>query len=885
MKTRDAVGEGAIMRRRFVLPGAIILALATVRTAARCEEKPSPVLDALAERAAALAAPLPARPDSAAAWDRRRGEIVGQLAEVLGLPPREPMKAAVEFQREEGDLVVDEVVYHWAERTYGSGHVIRTKQASGRSPALVICPGYLGHYTWREYREFSEGMARAGWVVLFVEDPRVGKRHAADAGLCAVAAAAGMPLIGIQVFDALRGLDYLLTRVDVDSGRIGVVGVGPGARQACLAAALEGRFQFVVAVSGAGTFQSLARTIQRKQGSIPDPSVCAGGLVRVAEWDQIAACVAPRPLLVANSAQAPDWSPQGADRVSSTLKHVYGFLNAGNAMREIRDGRDCTISAFLPEIRDWAVGRAKSPASPPAALAAAGKPENPDFSMLRYLQGRIARQSAEFAKNVASRPQCEAYRERIVRWLDEFCDLRDLPMPAAKVGKASTADGLHVEMIELSLDGTLRSPALLFHPAKEGSEKQPAVVLSHDARQSAESPEVQQAVRALCAQGYWVLVPQHVSIHAKSPRRLNLADVPGYYAAAELAGLPPLALRVAENVAAVRYLLSRPEVASQQIVVDGKGLGAIDACLAALKEPRISGVVAANVTTLRDWAQSVAPEEIGFLDTLPYLPGMLKVTDFDYCIAALAPRPVVVARLKDGWPKPGFDQVVATASATYRVCGAPAAFMALGPRDVAEDRDKQIPAGASRLVFQVARAILPPPPVPGIVGPREGLRNRSVVDSASGLVWVVSALDGEEQGFCGGGYRLESWSFFNDNGPREHGRAITPLLFKKEGDLYRLTGSGATRTNVGSGLQTFPFDVVQGSDAVDAGFLFGFYTGDPAGKPNAGAVEYDDDPQGRMTILTLDGQMGDHKVALGQSYREQSHWPRAYSIQAVSKRK
>ena len=70
-----------------------------------------------------------------------------------------------------------------------------------------------------------------------------------------------------------------------------------------------------------------------------------------------------------------------------------------------------------------------------------------------------------------------------------------------------------------------------------------------------------------------------------------------------------------------------------------------------------------------------------------------------------------------------------------------------------------------------------------------------------------------------------------------------------------------------------------------AEYFFGFYTGDRAGKPNAGVVEYNDDPRHLMLILTLDGGMDNQRLSVGQLYREQSHWPRAYSIQAVSKRK
>ena len=55
-----------------------------------------------------------------------------------------------------------------------------------------------------------------------------------------------MPMVAVQTFDALRALDYLATRPDVDRGRIGVAGFGPGARPAWLAAVLDPRFRFAV---------------------------------------------------------------------------------------------------------------------------------------------------------------------------------------------------------------------------------------------------------------------------------------------------------------------------------------------------------------------------------------------------------------------------------------------------------------------------------------------------------------------------------------------------------------------------------------------------------------------------------------------------------------
>ena len=78
---------------------------------------------------------------------------------------------------------------------------------------------------------------------------------------------------------------------------------------------------------------------------------------------------------------------------------------------------------------------------------------------------------------------------------------------------------------------------------------------------------------------------------------------------------------------------------------------------------------------------------------------------------------------------------------------------------------------------------------------------------------------------------------------------------------------------------------VEGSDEVGAGYYFGWHTGDPAGNQNSGVAEFEDELRDRMTILTLDGGLGNQKLGLGNSYRVQSEFHRAYSIQAISKRK
>jgi hypothetical protein len=152
------------------------------------------------------------------------------------------------------------------------------------------------------------------------------------------------------------------------------------------------------------------------------------------------------------------------------------------------------------------------------------------------------------------------------------------------------------------------------------------------------------------------------------------------------------------------------------------------------------------------------------------------------------------------------------------------------------------------------------------------------------LIWIVDELDGYDQEFVDGGYRLRRWSFFNDNGEAQNGRVATPLILKRDGDQYELVGIGTSRSNAGTGLQTFDFEVVAGTDAVGEGCFFGWHTGQPDGEHNPGVIEYDSSTDCQMVILTADGQLAAQRLELGATYRVQSQFPRRYSVMAVSEK-
>jgi dienelactone hydrolase len=872
------------MFRKTILAGSVSLLVFVLVDGAETQNS-STLLDYLAQRATRLAAQLPPLPDSRDAWEKHRTELVGKLHATLGLPARQPMKAAITYSRPDGDLVIEEVAYLLAERAYASATVIRAAKATGRQPAVVIPSGWRGHYTFRAYRKCVDQLARQGVVVLFVDDPRIGLRQSPPAGLYAAGSTLGLQVAGLQVFDALRGLDYLLTRADVDAGKIGIAGLGEGAIQAYLAAALEPRFQFVVAVGGTTTSEALVRAAARGAGP-EDPSAFVAGLLNFTDLDRVAACAAPRPVLIAGSAKSGRWPAGGYRQVLTTMKAVYGLYDAGGKIRTLPGETVDDMAPYAPEIVRWlqtdVLPALKSSAVAPAACA---PPEKPEFNALASLSQFVPAPSAKPA-------DWPARREELTKRLRQACALDSLKPAADRVGKVTEGDGFVTEELALGVDTDFHCPAVLLRPAAAGAAKCAAVVLSHDDRQCAASGRMAEAARQLVAAGYWVLLPDHASVDPQSRQALASTDEPSFYGdeagrlygPADAVGLPPLALRVAENLAAFRHLAARPEVDAGKIVLAGLGLGGVDACLAAALESRAAGAASLDATTMRDWLQTVAPGEQRFYHIMPYLPSLLTVADWDLCYGLLAPRPLLVVRLKDGWPRTGFEQVAATTAEIYKTQQADAALRTLDARGVIEQTEAGQATGVQKPLLAVARTLVPTPPQAGLVGNTEGLKHRRTVDSAVGLIWIAAEMDGYDQQFTGSGYQLQTWSFFNRLGEQRKGYAVTPLIFKQDGEKYMLTGIGKTRINDGTGLQTFPFEPVAGTAEAGDDHFFGWYDGAWDGKPNAGVVEFEDAPDARMIILTRDGQMGGQKLQLGESYRTQSEFRRRYSIMAVSKK-
>ena len=194
------------------------------------------------------------------------------------------------------------------------------------------------------HKDFAVELCRRGMVVIAPEMLGFGRRREevdkqADPSRnsCRFAAVWGImlgkPLPGRRIFDVMRTIDVLGTRPEVDAARIGIMGISGGGMVALFTAALEDRLK-AAAVSGyLCTFKESILAI--------DHCLCnfVPGLLEDAEMYDVAALLAPRPLLIEAGTRDTIFPLPAVEHAYTQVHRAYASLGAaGRLDKDVFEG-------------------------------------------------------------------------------------------------------------------------------------------------------------------------------------------------------------------------------------------------------------------------------------------------------------------------------------------------------------------------------------------------------------------------------------------------------------------------------------------------------------------------------------------------------------------
>jgi cephalosporin-C deacetylase-like acetyl esterase len=274
-------------------------------------------------------------------WEKKLPRLRREYLDMLGLDPlpeRTPLKATVTGTVEHEGVVIEKVHYQSKPGLYVTANLYRPKETKGKLPAILYVCGHSGKGRDGNKTAFQDHglwFANNGYVCLIVDTLQLGEIpgiHHGTYGVTEKKPADNKPLevrmwwqavgytpAGVECWNGIRGIDYLVSRPEVDKNRIGVTGISGGGASTVWIAAADERVKVAVPVSGMSDLESYVTN------KVINGHCDCMFLVNTYQWEwtTIAALISPRPLLFANSDNDKIFPMDGNRRIIDRLRQVY----------------------------------------------------------------------------------------------------------------------------------------------------------------------------------------------------------------------------------------------------------------------------------------------------------------------------------------------------------------------------------------------------------------------------------------------------------------------------------------------------------------------------------------------------------------------------------
>ena len=286
--------------------------------------------------------------------ERWQGALRRKLTELVGGFPQQSclLHPQVLASHEFDNYTRETVQFQSRQNMTVFGYLLLPKDFSSPGPAMLCLAGHgrgvddivgieedggmrteYGGYQ----NDFALQCVEQGYAVLAIEQFGFGHRRdnaarqrGAGNSSCQPSAGAafllGQTMVGWRVYDAMRALDYLATRPEIDSQRIGIMGISGGGTTTFFASALDMRFKAAVV---SGYFNTFRDSILSLSHCIDNyiPSV-----LKYAEMFDIAGLIAPRAMFVESGTEDTIFPIEATRFAVNRAKEIFGVFGADDKL-------------------------------------------------------------------------------------------------------------------------------------------------------------------------------------------------------------------------------------------------------------------------------------------------------------------------------------------------------------------------------------------------------------------------------------------------------------------------------------------------------------------------------------------------------------------------
>lgn len=236
-------------------------------------------------------------------WQNIRNRRYDELVEMMSLTDmplkgnRSPLNVKVTGTLQENGYHIEKLYYESLPGLYVRANLYIPDNIKDPMPAILyVC----GHSPTQKvhYQAHPRKFARLGFVCLIIETIQFGEVRGEHWGCYARGwfnwYSRGYDPAGVELWNAIRGLDLLSSRPEVDPEKLGVTGISGGGSQSWYIAAIDPRIKAVAPVCGASTLkaQITSRTIDGHCDCMMPINTYSQ------DFMDIGALIAPRPLLI-----------------------------------------------------------------------------------------------------------------------------------------------------------------------------------------------------------------------------------------------------------------------------------------------------------------------------------------------------------------------------------------------------------------------------------------------------------------------------------------------------------------------------------------------------------------------------------------------------------
>jgi hypothetical protein len=595
------------------------------------------------------------------AVQRRQEEIRRAFIEgVGGLPSSDsPLNARVVGRVEGKGFTIEKITFESRPHHYVTANLYLPAERSGRTAAVLFLSGH--HPTAKhvaEYQNVCQTLVHAGLVVLAQDPIGQGERlsyYEPETKRATIAAGTrdhdyagvqcrfvGDALARYFVHDAMRGIDYLLTRPEVDPQRIAVTGNSGGGTQTGMMMLADPR----IAAAAPATF-IMSRDTYQRTGQPQDSEQIWPGFTRNGfDHEDILMVMAPKPVCVLSVTS--DFFPiEGARRTVTRARRAWELFGRGAALQQVEDAethwytpvlaraaarffaqhllnRDVDLTNFQPE-----------PFTPETLWCTTSGQVRAEFPDAEF----VFEANAERAKELESARRTLPADERKTRakeWLraQVFRDRENNPFNPRRIDRGRKVGAFDVETAFWWSQPNLANLGMLVRPRERANAgKMPVTIAVWDDGTAAMSRHAEW-IAAECGRGRAVFVLDVAGVGPLKPDAINGGPMNDFYGTfhkladdLDWLGDSLVALRTFEVTRAREVLSEWPELARDDVRYFGAGRMGVHARLAAVLDERAKGCEWQEGFRFADFVRS---RNYDARDVKSFLfPGVLRYFDVD----------------------------------------------------------------------------------------------------------------------------------------------------------------------------------------------------------------------------------------------------------------